>query len=212
MVQKHSPEPLDVTRLLRRWVDGVDGAVDELTPFILPELRKLAQFHLRRGRHSTLQPTEVIHEAFIKLVGSGVRGFDSRGHFFAFASKLMRDLLVDHAQARQRLKRGGRVEKVSTEALEVDPSVEGIDLETVVIVDQVLRRLEAYDPRQSRVVELKFFAGMTLPEIASTLGLSLATVERSWSVARRRMAAALETAPSSGVEARDTRHADGNRL
>lgn len=212
MVQKHSPAPLDVTRLLRRWVDGVDGAVDELTPLILPELRKLAQFHLRRGRHSTLQPTEVIHEAFIKLIGSEVRGFDSRGHFFAFASKLMRDLLVDHAQARQRLKRGGRVEKISAEALEADLSVEGIDLETVVIVDQVLRRLEAYDPRQSRLVELKFFAGMTLPEIASTLGLSLATVERSWSVARRRLAAALDTAPSSRVGARDGRHADGKRL
>ncbi len=210
MVQECSSEPTDLTRLLRRWVAGVDGSVDELTPLVLPELRKLAHFHLRQGGFSTLQPTEVIHEAFIKLVGAKLRGFDSRGHFFAFASKLMRDLLVDHAHAQRRQKRGGQVEKMSAEALETDPKAEGIDLETVVIVDQVLRRLEAYDSRQSRVVELKFFAGMTLSEIASTLGLSLATVERLWSVARRRLAAALESVPAR--EESPVGCADGKRF
>lgn len=189
---RSSAETLDITRLLHDWVDGVDGSMDELAPLILPELRKLALHHLRRSSLRTLQPTEVINEAFIKLVGVSARGFDSRGHFFALASRLMRDVLVDHAQARRRKKRGGEVARVSTSELTKDPAVAELDLETVLLVDQVLRKLESYDSRQSRLVELKFFGGLTLVEIAATMDLSLATVERLWSVARRRLAAALE--------------------
>ncbi len=181
----------DITVRLHAWVDGEEGALDDLIEIVLPELRHLARAHLaREGRGHTLQPTELIHDAFLKLVKTRVRGFDSRSHFYALASRLIREVLVDHARVRGRKKRGGEAVHLPLE-LGVDARAPTVDLETVLAVEQVLDELSRRNPRQSQVIEMRFFAGLTLREIAPVMGCSLATVERLWSVGRRRLAVAL---------------------
>lgn len=182
----------EVTALLWDWAQAREGALDRLLPIVMDDLRRLALHHLAgEGAHHTLQPTDLIHETYLRLVRSKIEGFDSRAHFFAFASRLIREILVDHARARGRRKRGGEFNHTSLDAaaeLALSPS---LDLDTVLTVDQALAQLEEQDPRQSKVAELRFFAGLTLPEIAEIMNLSLATVERLWSVGRRRLARAL---------------------
>lgn len=192
-------EPRSVTSLLRAWVEEEDGALDRLIPIVLPELRRLAHHHLaREGSNHTLQPTEVIHEAFLRLVRTRIEGFDSRGHFFALSSRLIRQILVEHARARRRLKRGGEHDHVSLEEVGAASAQSGPSLDEILTVDQLLSQLRDRDPRQSRVIEMRFFAGLTLKEIAGAMSLSLATVERLWSVGRRRLAVALEGDSGAG--------------
>ncbi|MEO1086295.1 MAG: ECF-type sigma factor, partial [Acidobacteriota bacterium] len=160
--------------------------LDELLPLVLRELRQLAEHHLRRSPSCpTLQPTALVNEAYLRLVGSPVRGFESRRQFFAFASKVLREVLVDHVRARGAKKRGGsgrlgQLEDASEVMIEI-----AVDAETVLSLHEALSKLEKLHERQARIVELRFFAGLTLAEIARALDWSEITVRRDWGVARR---------------------------
>ncbi len=178
----------DVTRLLQDWSGRGDrAAFDRLVPLVLSDLRSLAAHYFQQeGQSHTLQPTALVNEAYLRLVDSDLSGFRNRHQFFALAARLIREVLVDHARERHAQKRGGRAQRVPlVSSLEMSQET---DLPTVLAVHQAIERLEALDPRQSRIIELRFFGGLTLNEIASVLELSLATVERSWSVARRWLA------------------------
>ena len=160
----------DVTRLLREWSSGNNSVVDELTPLVYRELRRLADAYMRRERPDhTLQPTALIHEAYIRLVDQKHPEWQSRSHFFRFASHLMRQILVDHARARHAEKRGGDLQRVPIE--EADPlgNWPSIDLMTL---DDALTRLASFDERKAQIVELRFFGGMTDDEVAEALGIS----------------------------------------
>jgi RNA polymerase sigma factor (TIGR02999 family) len=177
------PQPsASITRLLHEWSDGRHGAFDQLFPLVYDELRRVAAQHLRRERQpQTLQPTALVHEAYLKLVRQdGVR-CESRAHFFGIAARVMRCLLVDHARARAAAKRGHGMQ-----AIVLDPDV-GVSLPPsldLVALDEALTRLAETDPRQSKLVELRFFGGLTIDEAATVLEISPATVSREWAVAR----------------------------
>jgi RNA polymerase sigma factor (TIGR02999 family) len=170
-----------VTQLLRRWQAGDPAALERLAPVVHSELRRLAARSLRaeRAGHS-LQPTELVHEAYLRLCGSGLELAD-RGHFFALAARTMRRILVDHARSRRRLKRGsGDVAVTLDEALV--PS--GHRPEALLRLDEALERLAALDARQAEAVELHYFGGLTYEEAAATLHVSSATVKRELRSAR----------------------------
>jgi len=178
-----SPEPAaGVTLLLSRWADGDRSALDQLMPLVYDELRRLAKAYLRRQRPDhTLQPTALVHEVYVRLLGQDGGGWPNRTRFFAMAAAMMRNLLVDHAREQKALKRGGSQCKVSlTEAEHVthDAAVDLIEL------DNALTTLSKTNPVHTRVVELRYFAGLTIDETAEALGLSHATIERSWKFAR----------------------------
>ncbi len=169
------------TRLLNRLGDGDPKAAEELSPLIHRELWELASFVLQGpGARATLQPTELVHEAWIRFAGKEAH-FENRHQFFALAAKVMRSVLVDHARARNAHKRGGG-ERAITLAEEAGITA-GHDLE-VLDLDEALKRLEAMDPELSQLVELRFFAGLSHPEIAGLTGVPLRTVERRWQLAR----------------------------
>jgi len=187
----HDPE---ITRLLLRWSSGDEGALESLFPLVYEQLRHIAQGHLRRERgEHTLQRTALVHEAFLRLVDQRDVDWRSRAQFFGLASQMMRRVLVDYARRRSAAKRGQRASVDLEQLLEAgdtgliepgalamatDPTV---DLEAI---DQALTRLTALDPRQGRLVELRFFGGLSLEESAEVLGVSPATVKRDWAVAR----------------------------
>jgi RNA polymerase sigma factor (TIGR02999 family) len=172
----------DVTRLLRQWSSGQAQALDRLLPQIHAELRKLAAGYLRKERPShTLQPTALVNEAFIKLVDQRAVKWQNRAHFFGIAAQAMRRILVDHARAHGAGKRGGGERKVALdEALAISGSVD-ID---VLALDEALTRLASIDPQQSRVVELRYFGGLTMEETAEVMQISPATVGREWRMAK----------------------------
>jgi RNA polymerase sigma-70 factor, ECF subfamily len=188
--RRHTPSghaPHGVTRLLSAWSEGDIHALDRLTPLVYDELRDLARRHMRRERSNhTLQATAVVHEAFVRMVGMNVPWQD-RGHFYAVASRLMRRILVDHAKARHRVKRGGPVTIVSVDVYKEDtdhipPATQGeID---VLEIDEALERLAAQDPRLAQAVELHYFGGLTYVETAKALGVSEATVHRDLRLAK----------------------------
>jgi len=165
----------EVTLLLRAWRDGDRGALDRLTPIVFEELRRIAGRFMRSERKDhTLQTTALVNEAYLRLVDAEV-GWTDRVHFFALAANMMRRILVDHAKAHRRVKRGGGAVKLSLdEALHVAsrPS------DDLVGLDEALSRLAEFDERKSRVVELLFFGGLTYDETAEALGISPATVHR----------------------------------
>ena len=171
----------EVTRLLRSSRDGDREALDRLVALVYPELRRVAANALRRqGRAVTLQATAVIHEAWIRLADANV-GWDDRVHFFAMAATVIRRILVDHARARHRLKRGGGALQVTLdEASAVQPE-RSID---IVALDEALERLSHQDERMARVVELHYFGGLTYDETAAALDISAATVDRELRLAR----------------------------
>ncbi|MEP7340129.1 MAG: sigma-70 family RNA polymerase sigma factor [Acidobacteriota bacterium] len=172
----------DITQLLLKWSDGDRSALDQLLPLVYNELRRLARSYLRRqAQQSVLQPTVLVHEAYLKLINQQHVSWQNRAQFFGLAAKIMRDLLVDHARRTQAAKRGGGDYSVSlTEADRVGQQKD-FDL---IALDEALDRLTKLEPRHSRVVEMKFFAGLTIEEIAEALKVSHATVERDWSLAR----------------------------
>jgi RNA polymerase sigma factor (TIGR02999 family) len=175
-------QPQGVTVLLERWGGGDEGALEELLPLVYAELRRLAGAYLRREREGhTLQPTALVNEAYLKLVDQRDARWQNRAHFFGVAAQLMRRILVDHARTRKAEKRGGsRFAVTLGHADEVSASPE-TDL---LAVHEALERLAALDPQQARVVELRFFGGLSIEEAAEVLGVGHATVEREWKMAR----------------------------
>jgi RNA polymerase sigma factor (TIGR02999 family) len=177
-----NPSAHQVTDLLRAWADGDAAARDRLMPFVYGELRRRAAAHLRRERPGdTLQATALVHETYLRLVDQTRAGWQNRAHFLAVASEMMRRILVDRARARRATKRSGQWQRVTLDdaALVAEPvSVDVLDL------DVALTRLAAFDPRKSRIAELRFFGGLSLEETGQVLGISIATAERDWQTAR----------------------------
>ena len=172
----------DVTRLLDEWARGDQQALEQLMPLVYGELRQIAASYLRKERRGhTLQPTAVVHEAYIRLVHQKNPKWEDRKHFFGVAARLMRQVLVEHARRKKRHKHGGDHRRLS---LEVAESLVQAPSEDLNALDEALTRLTAHDPIKAEVVKLRFFAGLTMPEIAQALELSLATVERHWTYAR----------------------------
>ena len=182
MTEKHQ-DSHHVTELLRQWTDGSPAAMDELLPYIYDELRRRAAGYLRRERiNHTLQTTALVHEAYLKLVDQKSVRWKDRGHFFAVAAQAMRRILVDHAKYKNRSKRGGELPD-----LQLDASIESAIVESKVDVealDEALSRLALLDPDQERLVELRFFAGLSLEEAAAVMNISRATAAREWQVAK----------------------------
>ena len=177
-----TPNPHEVSRLLRAWSEGDKAAMDQLMPLVYGELRRLAKQHMRRERAGhTLQTTALIHEAYLRLIDAGQARLENRRHFFAAASRLMRQVLVDLARERGSRKRGGAAERVSLdEAL----MVSGQPDDELLALDEALLALVEFDARKSQVVELRFFGGLSVEETAETLDVSVETVHRDWRLAR----------------------------
>ena len=172
----------NVTLLLSAWADGDEGALRELMPLVYHELRRIAQHHMSgQPPGHTLQPTALIHEAFVKLIGGGEKNFRNRTHFFAVASMAMRQVLVNHANARLARKRGGGAVNVSIDDGEAAVQREATN---VLALDDALKTLHVTDPRKSRVVELRYFGGLSIEETSEALGISTVTVTRDWQAAR----------------------------
>ena len=176
------PESQNVTALLIGWSGGDKEALDRLLPIVYDELRRQAARYLRRERVGhTLQTTALIHEAYIRLVDQRHVKWQNRAHFFGIAAQLMRRILVDHARSKKRAKRGGSDVRVSlTDATLVTKSNQ-LD---VVALDAALERLAEMDQQQAKIVELRFFSGLTVEETAEVLSISQATVKRDWSMAK----------------------------
>jgi RNA polymerase sigma-70 factor, ECF subfamily len=175
----------DITRLLKEWQDGDAVALERLMPLVYDELRTLASRYLSRERRGhTLQTTALVNEAYLKLAGQRDVDWQNRAHFFGIAAQMMRRILVDHARRDGRVKRGGQAVHVSLD--DADPKAQPTPLEAIDVyaLDRALSRLEAMDPQQGRVVELRFFGGMTVEEAALVMGVSEPTVKREWAVAR----------------------------
>jgi RNA polymerase sigma factor (TIGR02999 family) len=172
----------DVTRLLMAWREGDERAPRELFVILYEELRRLAHIQLRRRLQSSLVTTALVHEAYVKLADQARLDLRDRGHFLALAAKAMRQILLDHARKRLAGKRGGAIEHGS-----FDESAIGLadtKASQLVALDDALDRLEALDPRLARIVEVRFFAGLSVIEAADALGLSERTVKRDWQKAR----------------------------
>jgi len=177
----HEP-PKEVTQLLQGWRGGDRNALDALVPLVYKELRRLAHFQLRDERQDhTLQSAALVNEAYVRLVGLKTPQWESRTHFFAIAAQLMRQILVDYARRHGSAKRGGSVCKLSLDDAMVVSRRKALD---VVALDDALQELARIDARQSRVVELRFFGGLTLEEISAALEIGPATVQRDWTSAR----------------------------
>jgi RNA polymerase sigma-70 factor (ECF subfamily) len=177
-----TPPPADITRLLRRWQEGDEAALGELMPLIYGELRRLARRYLRQERIGhTLEPTALVHEVYLRLAGSGDAQWQNRLHFYAVAAQIMRRVLVDHARRRNASKRGGSVLKLSLDEVRDHAAESGTDL---LALDDALKSLEALDPRKSRIIDLRFFGGLTLEETAQVLGISTPTVVKETRLAR----------------------------
>jgi RNA polymerase sigma factor (TIGR02999 family) len=172
----------DVTELLAAWSEGSREALDRLMPLVYEQLRRLAHGELRRERpDGTIGTTALVHEAYLRLVDQSRARMESRSHFFSLAARVMRRVLVDEARRRQAVKRGAGsvplpIDEMSGASL--------ADAEGLLAIDEVLTRLEEFDKRLSRVVELRYFGGLTFDEMAETLGISTATAWRDWQVAR----------------------------
>lgn len=172
----------DVTVVLEQMRKGEKGAADKLLPLVYDEFRALARHYLAQERaNHTLQPTALVHEAYMKLVDQTRVDWQGRSHFFAVAAQAMRRILVDHARSRQRDKRGGgRARVVLDEDVALSPQKD----EDVLALDEALEKLATLDPRQAKVVELRFFGGMSVEEVAEALNVSKRTVEGDWTFAR----------------------------
>lgn len=173
-----------VTALLRAWTAGDDAALDALVPVVYTELRRQAARAMRReSTGHTLSPTALVHEAYVRLVQAERVPWQNRAQFFGVAARLMRRVLVDHARARHAAKRGGHDRQISL--ADVGQAEEdGTDAADVLAVHDALQRLAALDPEQARLVELRYFGGLTIEETATVLSVSPATVKREWVIAR----------------------------
>jgi RNA polymerase sigma factor (TIGR02999 family) len=172
----------DVTHLLAEWKHGDQTALDRLMPLVYNELRRIAAryLHSERSGH-TLQTTALVHEAYLRLVDENRIEWQGRAHFFGVAATLIRNILVDHARARKAIKRGAGMTKLSLEEAFAVPGGEDAD---ILAVDDALRELSQIDPRQAQIVELRFFAGLTIEETAEFLQISPSTIKRDWILAK----------------------------
>jgi RNA polymerase sigma factor (TIGR02999 family) len=179
-------EPGDVTQLLEAAGAGDPAAMDQLFPLVYEELQRIAhrQLGMERTGH-TLETSGLVHEAYIKLAGLDRMEWRGRAHFFAAAAGAMRRILIDHAASRRALKRGGNRRRVPLEHANVaTPTLDDRSLDELLALDQALDRLRSLDPRQAKVVECRFFAGMSIEEVAEALDVSPMTVKRDWAAAR----------------------------
>jgi RNA polymerase sigma-70 factor, ECF subfamily len=172
----------EITRLLARWGAGEREALDELVALVYDELHQLAAKHLyRQGPFPSLQPTLLVHEVWLRLVNSGTTKWEDRAQFFGLAATVMRHLLLDHVRARQMEKHGGGALRVSVSVAEGIGRAPDIDL---LALDEALRRMADIKPQHARIVELRFFGGLTIEETATLIGVTHATVERQWTFAK----------------------------
>jgi RNA polymerase sigma factor (TIGR02999 family) len=177
-------DPTQITQLLHQWQGGSREAFDRLVPLVHGELRTLAARQLNREwRHDRLQVTAIVNETYLKLFDQREVDWQNRGHFFAIAARLMRRILIDHARHQTRVKRGGSAFPVQLDASIPEPA-QTMDAVDVLDLDRVLSRLETLDPDQARIVELRFFGGLTIEETAMALSVSPATIKREWAVAK----------------------------
>ena len=175
-------QPEEITLLLRSLRQGDEGAADKLWRLVYEELRRIARAHMRKeapGR--TLQTTALVHEAWLRMADQTRVDWQDRTHFYRVVAQMMRRVLVDHARARLADKRGAGATKVNLEWVEVEPTPR--KLEEILAVDEVLSRLSEFDRQQARIAEMRYFAGMTVDETATALGLSSRTVDREWALA-----------------------------
>ena len=180
MTSPHTPQ---VTQLLRNWSQGDPAALDQLLPLVYRDLHRQAERFMRaQAPGHTLQATGLVHEAYLRLVGQEGVEWQSRAHFFGVAGKAMRSILVDHARARGAAKRGGGGRQLTLGA--ADAAAEPAPEVDVLALDEALSRLAELDPEKTRLVELRYFAGLSIEETADVLGVSPATVKRQWQVAR----------------------------
>ena len=176
------PSTHDVTQLLIKWSNGDKAALDKLMPLIQEELRRLAHHYMSRERPGhTLQTTALVNEAYLRLVNRKDVHWQNRTHFFAIAATLMRSILVDHARSHTYAKRGGGAHKTELDEAMVVSQERAAE---VVALDDALKELASFDLKQSRIVELRFFGGLTVEETAEVLHLSPATIKREWSTAK----------------------------
>jgi len=177
-----SSSPIDVTLLLKELSEGNQDALAKLMPVVYEELRRLAAYYLRRERSDhTLQATALVHEAYLRLVDQRHVDWKNRNHFFGVAAQLMRRVLLMHAREHHAVKRGGGLQKISLEGVAVFSPSQG---EELVFLDELLTRLAALDPQQARIVEFRFFAGLSVEEAAELMNISSATVKRDWAMAK----------------------------
>jgi RNA polymerase sigma factor (TIGR02999 family) len=180
-----TPPPAEITRMLQEWQAGSREAMDRLMPIVYNELRVIASRQLaREWRHDRLQTTAVVNEAYLKLFGQRDVDWQNRGHFFAIAAQLMRRILVDHARRELRQKHGGGVVHVELEDASLKAVDTPVDMIDALALDDALKKLEQLDPDQGRIVELRFFGGLTVEETAAALNVSAGTVKREWSLAK----------------------------
>jgi RNA polymerase sigma factor (TIGR02999 family) len=183
------PERGDVTQLLARWAGGDQAALDALMPVVYAELRRIADAYLRRERHDhTLQPTALVHEAWLRLVRQDGGQFDHRKQFYALAAQVMRRILVDHARTANADKRGGGAVKTALDESTAGSTPPVVDL---LALNEALDQLAAVSPRQARVVELRYFGGLNLEEAAEVLGVSAPTISRDQKTAEAWLAQAM---------------------
>lgn len=185
--------PQNLTQLLIKWRAGDKSALDEMTPVLYEELRRLARHFLAAERRDhTLQPTALVHEAYLRLIGQHSVDWKNRAHFLAMAATMMRRILINHAEAHKAAKREGSVEVVTLDealGIKTDPRVDLLHL------NHTLDRLSGMDEQQGRVVELRYFGGLTVEETAEVMGISPATVKREWSTARLWLMQQMESGP-----------------
>ena len=174
--------PIGVTQLLMKWSEGDQTALDQLIPLIYDELHRLAERHLRHERAGhTLQATALVNEAYLRLVDERGVSWQNRAHFYAIAARRMRHILVEHARSRDAAKRGGGQYKLSLSKVDRITPRKDVNL---LALDEALQRLAEIDSQKSRIVELRYFGGLTVEETAEVMGISPATVKREWSMAR----------------------------
>lgn len=172
----------DVTRLLLELKAGNRLVLSELMPAVYAELRRLAASFVRgEGRHHTMLTTDLVHEAYLKLVGTGGRTYENRAHFFSVAATAMRQILIDEARRRNAVKRGGGLKRVE---LDEGAELREDNAEELIALDEALTTLAVFDPALARVVELRFFTGLTIDEVAGVLDVSASTVKREWVAAK----------------------------
>jgi RNA polymerase sigma factor (TIGR02999 family) len=182
MDDTHGTSQLHVTQLLIAWGDGDRAALDRLMPHVYEELRRLAHSYIKRERpNHTLQTSGLINEAYLRLVNQSQLKLKNRTHFFGIAARLMREILVDYARKRKYAKRGGDAQRVPFEENLIVSDERAAD---IVALDDALKELSEIDPRQSQIVELRFFGGLSIDEAAEVLNISPGTVMRDWTLAK----------------------------
>jgi RNA polymerase sigma factor (TIGR02999 family) len=192
-MSRSSPPTARITQLLVAWSGGRREALDDLLPLVYDELRRLASRYLRHeSRDHTLQPTALVHEAYLRLIDQRKVRWHNRAHFYGIAAQIMRRILVDHARARRAEKRGAGWERVPLIEDQLPAGAGDVD---VLALDEALGRLAAFDPQQERIVELRYFGGLTIDEVAEVVGLSAATVVREWTIAKAWLRAELFGGP-----------------